>query len=227
MAPVLIGVAGGTASGKSSVCKALGRHFENKSVTVIPLSFYYHPLTADQQKDIRNYNFDQPEAINFELLTDHLKKLRNGVGVEIPVYNELDNKTNHKFIEPADVVVTEGIFVFYTDELRSLFDLKIYVHADVDERLSRRLLRDVREKGRTMEAVLERYHTFIKPCHEMYVHPTKQYADLVIINHDQPGVACPIPSAAVECLIRHIQLHLDKDAPLPHLAEQPPHSPTS
>lgn len=206
----MIGVAGGTASGKTTVCRAIETHFANKRVLVISLDAYYKPLTEEQLKDVANYNFDRPEAFDFELLRSDVEKLRNGEPADIPIYDYVHHaraaETRH--VEPSDVVVIEGILVLFPERLRQLFDLKLYVHADSDERLARRILRDIRERGRDLEGVIRQYSRSVKPAHDAFVEPSQKYADMVLLNHDRQTSSGGLPQVATDVVIGHIRAQL-------------------
>jgi uridine kinase len=139
-------------------------------------------------------NFDHPKAIDFDLLVDHLKKLKNGEIIEQPVYSFVThNRTADTLItHPRKVIIVEGILIFNSKELRDLFDIKIFVHADTDERLIRRVKRDIEERGRNITEVLDRYQTTLKPMHQQFIEPTKNYADIIIPNDRYNTVAIDI-----------------------------------
>lgn len=181
---LIIGIAGGTGSGKTTVVQKIMRNLKTENVLVISQDNYYrdHPnLSFDERVKI---NFDHPRSIDFELLTEHLKILREGGTVEQPVYSFIThNRTNETILTHSkDVIILEGILVLTYPELRDLLDLKIYVHADSDERLIRRIQRDIQERGRDLHEVLNRYRTTLKPMHEQFIEPSKNHADIIIPN---------------------------------------------
>ncbi|KAK9499094.1 hypothetical protein O3M35_003604 [Rhynocoris fuscipes] len=189
--PFLIGVSGGTASGKSTVCarimEKLGQvdvdHAERKVVTISQDSFYRELTQAEKLKVLKGqYNFDHPDAFNEELIYQTLKDVLAGKKVTIPCY---DYRTNSKSeimqtIYPADVVLFEGILVFYFPEIRNLFHMKLFVDTDSDTRLARRVPRDINERGRDLEQVLNQYMNYVKPAFEEFCLPTKKHADVII-----------------------------------------------
>jgi len=181
---LIIGIAGGTGSGKTTVVQQILRNLNTENVLVISQDNYYrnHPqLSFDERVKI---NFDHPRSIDFELLTEHVKLLKNGHTVEQPVYSFIThNRTEETILtHPKDVIILEGILVMTHPELRDLFDLKIFVHADSDERLIRRIQRDIQERGRDLPEVLNRYRSTLKPMHEQFIEPSKNHADIIIPN---------------------------------------------
>ena len=186
-----IGIAGGTGSGKTTVVQQIIDQLPEGEVCIISQDSYYKDtshLTYDERVEI---NFDHPQAIDFELLVDHLAELQKGNPIEQPVYSFVEhNRTNNTITTfPKKVVIVEGILILTHPEIRDLFDLKIYVHADSDERLIRRLKRDIMERGRDLEEVLTRYQNTLKPMHLEFIEPTKEYADIIIPTNKYNTVA--------------------------------------
>merc|ERR1719411_583711 len=190
--PFLIGVAGGTASGKTSVCdeirKAVGRHgnkeTERQIITLSQDSFYRN-LTSDEANKQKKgkFNFDHPDAFDHKLMLKCLSDIRSGKSIQVPVYDfKTNSRVEGKFdnILAADVVLLEGILVFYHKEVRDLFDMKLFVDTDADTRLARRVLRDIDERGRDLENVLFQYTNLVKPAFEEFCLPTKKHADVII-----------------------------------------------
>ena len=189
-----LGIAGGTGSGKSTVVEQILNELPAGEVSILSQDSYYKQndhLTYDQRCDI---NFDHPAAIDFELLKEHLTELKKGKSIEQPVYSfETHNRLTDTLItHPKKVVIIEGILIFTERSLRDLFDIKVYVHADSDERLIRRLKRDMKERGRDLNEVLDRYQNTLKPMHEEFIEPTKSYADIIIPNDRYNTVAIDI-----------------------------------
>jgi uridine kinase len=189
-----LGIAGGTGSGKSTVVDQILNELPAGEVSILSQDSYYKQndhLTYDQRCDI---NFDHPAAIDFELLKEHLIELKKGKSIEQPVYSfETHNRLTDTLItHPKKVVIIEGILIFTEKSLRDLFDIKVYVHADSDERLIRRLKRDMKERGRDLNEVLDRYQNTLKPMHEEFIEPTKSYADIIIPNDRYNTVAIDI-----------------------------------
>lgn len=181
---LIIGIAGGTGSGKTTVVQKILKNLNTENVLVISQDNYYrdHPeLSFDERIKI---NFDHPRSIDFELLTEHVRMLKEGQTIEQPVYSFLTHGRTGEVLltQPKDVIIVEGILVMTYPELRDLFDLKIFVHADSDERLIRRIKRDISERGRDLHEVLERYRTTLKPMHQQFIEPSKNYADIIVPN---------------------------------------------
>lgn len=181
MNAIIIGVAGGTGSGKSTFTNRLKRYFEDQ------ISVVYHDNYYKRQDDIPfeervKTNYDHPDALETDLLVEHLKELKAGRSVMCPVYDYTVHNRSDQFIEimPAKVILVEGILVLYDERVRNLLDIKVYVEADADERILRRVLRDVEERGRDLRGIISQYLTTVKPMHYLYVDPTRSKADIVI-----------------------------------------------
>ncbi|MGD1992606.1 MAG: uridine kinase [Anaerolineae bacterium] len=179
---VIIGVAGGTGSGKTTVAMQILERVGTEHVAYIPHDAYYRDLNHLSPAQRKQVNFDHPDSLESELLIEHLKMLKAGQAVEIPVYNFTSHTRTDETLAvgPAPVVLVEGILVFAEPELRRLFDVKLYVDTDADVRLIRRLRRDVHERGRTFESVIAQYMKTVRPMHLEFVEPSKRYADVII-----------------------------------------------
>nr|WP_317631584.1 uridine kinase [uncultured Flavobacterium sp.] len=191
---LIIGIAGGTGSGKTTVVHQIMKELPENEVGIISQDAYYRAnnhLSYDERALI---NYDHPRSIDFDLLVSHLKQLKAGETIEQPVYSYVHhNRTNDVVLtHPRKVMIVEGILILTNPEIRDLFDIKIYVHADSDERLIRRLKRDIAERGRDMEEVLNRYQNTLKPMHEQFIEPSKQFADIIIPNDTYNTVAIDI-----------------------------------
>lgn len=181
---LIIGIAGGTGSGKTTVVTNILRDLNAEDVLVISQDNYYkdhNELSFDEREKM---NFDHPRSIDFELLTNHVQSLRNGDIIEQPVYSFITHSRKDETIitHPKNVIIIEGILVLTNPELRDLFDVKIFVHADSDERLIRRIRRDIQERGRDLDEVLTRYQKTLKPMHEQFIEPSKSHADIIVPN---------------------------------------------
>ena len=197
---LIIGIAGGTGSGKTTVVNQIIEELKNEEVDVISQDSYYQDtshLTYEQRTRI---NFDHPKSIDFDLLVQHLKDLKAGKNIQQPVYSFKEhNRTGETIeIEPRKVIIVEGILILTHPDIREMFDIKIYVHADSDERLIRRLKRDIAERGRDLDEVLNRYQTTLKPMHQQFIEPTKEFADIIIPTNRYNTVAVDI----VQTIIR-------------------------
>jgi len=191
---LIIGIAGGTGSGKTTVVHQIMNELPETEVGIISQDSYYKSndnLTLDERALI---NFDHPRAIDFNLLSSHLIALKEGKSIHQPVYSFVHHNRTDDYIltHPRKVMIVEGILILSNPELRELFDIKIFVHADSDERLIRRLKRDISERGRDMNEVLHRYQTTLKPMHEQFIEPSKAYADIIIPNDKYNTVAIDI-----------------------------------
>ncbi|KAL4660085.1 uridine-cytidine kinase 2-A [Arapaima gigas] len=207
--PFLIGVAGGTASGKSSVCgkimELLGQNeidHHQRQVAILSQDSFYRVLTPEQKsKALKGqFNFDHPDAFDNKLIIKTLWEIMEGKTVQIPVYDFVTHSRKEESVTvyPADVVLFEGILMFYSQEIRDMFQMKLFVDTDADTRLSRRVLRDISERGRDLEQVLTQYITFVKPAFEEFCLPTKKYADVIIPRGADNLVA-------INLIVQHIQ----------------------
>ncbi|MCQ2147736.1 MAG: uridine kinase [Bacteroidales bacterium] len=197
---LVIGIAGGSGSGKTTVVKALSEKLSEK-VVVIPQDSYYKDSSNLTEEEKRNHNFDHPDAIDFELLTSHLKDLKDGKTIEQPVYSYITcsrSKTETITVEPAEVIIIEGILIFTHPELRKQLDIKIFVDADDDDRLMRVMARDIIERGKTVDWVIERYSRTVKPMYLQFIEPSKRYADIIIPQGGHNKVAIDVISATIE-----------------------------
>lgn len=201
---LIIGIAGGTGSGKTTVVHQIVNELPNAEVGIISQDSYYKETNNLSFEERSKINFDHPRAIDFDLLVEHLKNLKAGNVVNQPVYSFVThNRTDDVIItHPRKVMIVEGILIFTNPELRDMFDIKIFVHADSDERLIRRLKRDISERGRDMEEVLNRYQSTLKPMHEQFIEPTKSFADMIIPNDKYNTVAIDIVRAVIHQRLR-------------------------
>lgn len=178
----IIGIAGGTGSGKTTVVNQILDELKHDEVDIIYQDSYYKDNSHLTYEERVKINFDHPQSIDFELLVRHLKELKKRNSIQQPVYSFKEhNRTKETItIRPRKVMLVEGILVLAHPEIRKMFDLKIFVHTDSDERLIRRLKRDIHERGRDMDEVLDRYQTTLKPMHQQFIEPTKEFADIII-----------------------------------------------
>lgn len=178
----IIGIAGGTGSGKSTVVRKIAAALPPHYVAVVPLDSYYNDTTDLTEEERRAINFDHPDAFDWKLLIKQINDLRNGIAVEQPTYSYL--KCNREVatvhVEPKPVIIVEGIMTLLNKKLRDMMDLKIFVDCDSDERLIRNIQRDIVERGRNVQMVLDRYLEVLKPMHEQFIEPTKRFADIII-----------------------------------------------
>jgi len=191
---LIIGIAGGTGSGKTTVVNQILHELPVEEVTVISQDSYYNKNVGLTYEERCNINFDHPRAIDFELLIKQLKQLKKGKVIEQPIYSFVTHNRSSDTIltHPRKVVIVEGILIFTDKELRDLMDIKVFVHADSDERLIRRVRRDINERGRDLTEVLQRYQDTLKPMHQEFIEPTKNFADIIIPNDKYNTVAIDI-----------------------------------
>ncbi len=191
---LIIGIAGGTGCGKTTVVKQILNELPEGEVGVISQDSYYKDTSHLSYEERIKINFDHPRSIDFELLELHLKALKKGDSIDQPVYSFVKHNRTGDTIKthPRKVMIVEGILILTNQELRDMFDIKIYVHADSDERLIRRLKRDICERGRTLDEILTRYQNTLKPMHHQFIEPMKEYADIIIPNNKYNTVAVDI-----------------------------------
>lgn len=195
----VIGIAGGTGSGKTTVVEKILSELPINEVCIISQDSYYQATDNLSYQERATINFDHPRAIDFDLLVSHIEQLKKGKSIEQPVYcfvthNRTKNTTK---IYPKKVIIIEGILIFNNEKLRNLCDIKVFVYADADERLIRRIRRDITERGRDINEVLLRYQTTLKPMHQMFIEPTKNYADIIIPNDRYNNVAIDIVKTVI------------------------------
>ncbi len=178
----IIGIAGGTGSGKTTVVRKIAEALPPHYVAVVPLDSYYNDTTDMTAEERKAINFDHPDAFDWKLLIEHVKQLKEGIAVEQPTYSYIESNRQKEtvHVEPKPVIIIEGIMTLLNKKLRDMMDLKIFVDTDSDERLIRNIQRDVVERGRTVEMVIDRYLKVLKPMHEQFIEPTKKYADLIV-----------------------------------------------
>lgn len=191
---LIIGIAGGTGCGKTTVVNQILNELPEGEVGVLSQDSYYKDTSHLSYDERVKINFDHPRSIDFELLESHLRDLRKGEPINQPVYSFVKHNRTGDTIKtnPRKVMIVEGILILTNPELREMFDIKIFVHADSDERLIRRLKRDITERGRDIDEVLSRYQTTLKPMHQQFIEPMKEYADIIIPNNKYNTVAVDI-----------------------------------
>ncbi len=201
---LIIGIAGGTGSGKTTVVKKIIENFSDEHVTVIPQDSYYNDNSHLPLEERQKINFDHPDAIEWDLLTEHIGKLKEGKSIEQPVYSYLTCVRNPETIPvcPGKVIIVEGILILGNPALRELMNLKVFVSADADDRLARVIQRDIIERGRSLDMVLGRYEKTVKPSHLQFIEPTKRYADIIVPQGGNNCVAIDILTKFIESKLK-------------------------
>lgn len=205
--PLIIGITGGSGSGKTSVTNAISDVFKDHSVVVIEQDYYYKDQSHLQFEERLNTNYDHPFAFDNDLLIEHLQDLLNKKSVQKPVYDYAEHTRAKETvtIEPKDVIILEGILVLEDKRLRDLMDIKLFVDTDGDIRIIRRILRDIQQRGRTIDSVVEQYLSVVRPMHNQFIEPTKKYADIIIPEGGQNEVA-------IDLMVTKIKTILETDA---------------
>ena len=201
---LIIGIAGGSGSGKTTVVRAIANQLK-ENVVVIPQDSYYKDLSHASEEEKRTHNFDHPDSVDFDLLHEQLQELKEGKTVEQPIYSYLTcgrSKEETLTVKPADIIIVEGILIFTDSKLRELMDIKIFVDADDDDRVMRVISRDIAERGKTVDWVIERYTNTVKPMYHQFIEPSKRYADVIIPQGGHNQVAIDMISATIEKAIQ-------------------------
>lgn len=201
--PVVIGVAGGTGSGKTTVTRSIFQQFTDKTILMMEQDFYYKDQSHLPFEERLKTNYDHPLAFDNDLLIEHIQKLLNHESIEKPVYDyKLHTRSEESIhVESKDVIILEGIMVLEDDRLRDLMDIKVFVDTDADVRIIRRLLRDIKERGRTLDSVIDQYVNVVRPMHLQFVEPTKRYADIIIPEGGQNHVAIDLLSSKIKTIL--------------------------
>ncbi|WP_291651375.1 uridine kinase [Clostridium sp.] len=202
--PILIGITGGTGSGKSSIADAIYSSFSNECIAMIQQDMYYKDQSHLSMEERVKTNYDHPRAFDNDLLIKHLSDLINGIAINKPIY-DFSNHNRAKEtvrIEPKDIIIVEGILVLEDERLRELLDIKVYVDTDADIRILRRLIRDINERGRTVDSVVSQYLDVVRPMHMQFTEPTKRYADIIVPEGGQNKVAIDILVTKIKDIIK-------------------------
>ncbi|WP_194745843.1 uridine kinase [Staphylococcus chromogenes] len=200
----IIGIAGGSGSGKTSVTNEIMKNLDGHSVALIEQDFYYKDQSHLTFEERLKTNYDHPFAFDNDLLIENLKDLKAGKLVEVPTYDYTIHTRSDKKIafEPKDVIIVEGIFALENETLRNMMDVKIYVDTDADLRILRRLIRDTKERDRTMESVVDQYLNVVRPMHNQFIEPTKKFADIIIPEGGSNKVAIDIMTTKIQALVQ-------------------------
>lgn len=201
--PILIGITGGSGSGKSTIASEIYKKFGTKAIAMIQQDSYYKDQSHLSMEERGKTNYDHPNAFDNDLLVSHLKKLLNTEAIEKPVYDfSQHNRVEETItVEPREIIIVEGILILEDERIRDLLDIKIYVDTDADVRIIRRMVRDIEERGRTLESVIDQYLQVVKPMHNQFTEPTKKYADLIIPEGGHNKVAIDILMAKMKQIL--------------------------
>jgi uridine kinase len=201
--PVVIGVAGGSGSGKTSVTKAIYESFKGHSITMLQQDYYYKDQSDLPFEERLKTNYDHPLAFDNDLLIEHIEKLLRYEPIDKPVYDYSLHTRSKEIIEvePKDVIILEGILVLEDERLRNLMDIKLFVDTDADIRIIRRMSRDIKERGRTLDSVIEQYTNVVRPMHNQFIEPTKRYADVIIPEGGQNHVAIDLMVTKIQTIL--------------------------
>jgi len=204
MDPIVIGIAGGTGSGKTTLINRIKNEF-NDEITILSHDFYYKENSHLPFEEREKLNYDHPNSFETGLMVEHIKQLKAGRRVERPVYDFVihNRRTETISVEPAKVIIVEGILIFENKELLELFDIKVFIDTDADVRIIRRILRDVRERGRSLDSVINQYLTTVKLMHEEFVEPSKKNADIIIPEGGYNRVAMQMLSDRIKTLLKY------------------------
>jgi uridine kinase len=196
----IIGIAGGTGSGKTTVVKKIIERLPKDEVAIIPQDSYYRDNSNLPLEERQEMNFDHPRSLEFSLLVEHIKQLKAGNSIQQPIYSYLTCTRSKEtiLVEPKKVVIVEGILILANAQLRNIMDIKVFVDADNDDRLMRVIMRDIVERGRSVNKVLERYEKTVKPMHLQFIEPTKRYADIIIPQGGENKVGIDILASIIE-----------------------------
>ncbi len=197
---IIIGIAGGTGSGKTTVVQRIANVVPEENVAILMQDSYYNDNTHLSFEDRTKINYDHPNSIDFDLLLEHIAKLKARTPIEQPIYSYTTHSRtgDYTVIHPKEILIVEGILIFTSEELRKMCDIKIFVHTDSDLRLIRRIKRDINERGRDLEEVLNRYENTLKPMHNQFIEPTMKYADLIIPVGGENRVAIDILTSMIK-----------------------------
>ncbi|WP_100372013.1 uridine kinase [Bacillus sp. FJAT-45037] len=201
--PIIIGVAGGTGSGKTTVAKEIFQQFNEQSIVLIEQDAYYKDQSHLAYEDRLQTNYDHPFAFDNDLLLEHLQMLSRGEGINKPIYDYKQHTRASDVIEidPKDVIIVEGILILEDKRLRDMMDIKLFVDTDADLRIIRRLVRDIQERGRSIESVIDQYTTVVRPMHLQFIEPTKRYADVIVPEGGQNRVAIDLMVTKIRAII--------------------------
>lgn len=201
--PIVIGVAGGSGSGKTSVTRSICQRFADKTILVVEQDYYYKDQSHLPFEERLQTNYDHPFAFDNDLLVKHIKQLINHQPIEKPIYDYKEHTRSKEVlhVEPKEVIILEGILILEDPRLVDLMDIKVYVDTDADVRIIRRLLRDIKERGRTIDSVIDQYINVVRPMHLQFIEPTKRYADIIIPEGGENHVAIDLMATKIQTIL--------------------------
>lgn len=211
-APLVVGIAGGTASGKTTVARKVHAAMSDRRVAFIDQDAYYRDLSSMSLPERRNVNFDHPDAFDVDLLVEHLQALRGGRAIQKPVYNFVTStrEPEHTVVHPGELVLIEGILVLHMDRVREMMDVRIFVDAEDDVRIIRRLMRDIKERGRDFDHVVSQYFRHVRPMHMGFVEPSKRHADIIIPHGGNNETAIDMLVGALKARLAHTSQEISR-----------------
>jgi len=201
--PIFIGISGGSGSGKTTIVNKIYSEVPEKSICIIEHDAYYKDQSELTYKQRCKTNYDHPFAFDTDLFVEHIKNLKNGETIEKPIYDyEIHNRKKEKIIvEPKEIIIVEGLLVFYEEKIRELLDIKIFVDTDADIRIMRRIMRDMEERGRTLDSIISQYINTVRPAHEQFIEPSKKYADIIVTEGGNNLVAVDLMVTKIKSLL--------------------------
>lgn len=202
--PILLGITGGTGSGKSTIADELYSSFPKDSIAMIQQDMYYKDQSHLTMEERTKTNYDHPKAFDTDLLIEHLKSLIDGKAIDKPIYNFAEHNRSKETVrvEPRDIIIVEGILILEDERVRDLLDIKVYVDTDADLRILRRLVRDINERGRTVDSVIDQYISVVRPMHLQFIEPSKRYADIIVPEGGQNKVAIDILVTKIKDILK-------------------------
>jgi uridine kinase len=201
--PIFIGISGGSGSGKTTIVNRIYSEVPEKSICIIEHDAYYKDQSELTYEQRCKTNYDHPFAFDTDLFVEHIKKLKDGETIDKPIYDyEIHNRKKEKVIvEPKEIIIVEGLLVFYEERIRDLLDIKIFVDTDADIRIMRRIMRDMKERGRTLDSIISQYVDTVRPAHEQFIEPSKKYADIIVTEGGNNLVAVDLMVTKIKSLL--------------------------
>lgn len=205
--PIFIGISGGSGSGKTTIVNRIYSEVPEKNISIIEHDAYYKDQSQLTYEERCKTNYDHPFAFDTDLFVEHIQNLKNGQIIEKPIYDyEIHNRKKEKItVEPKEIVIVEGLLVFYEERIRELLDIKIFVDTDADIRIMRRIMRDMKDRGRTLDSIIAQYVNTVRPAHEQFIEPSKKYADIIVTEGGNNLVAVDLMVTKIKSLLQKNQ----------------------